>query len=184
MENMDIPTHLAIAENKSYLYVCGISEKRLYDLILNDMKSMPLLRERVRMAAGQIWMAAPEIPNDRENMMVDVAASAPVGVYVFPSAQGIDISETHGNYFPQCVERGLLTGGLSCYISNGNAVAVFASSSDVVVNIVLHPYVPLGHIATRNIEGRKCIPFDISVERGWFLYNSESLGAQIVDRLH
>ncbi|MDR2884332.1 MAG: hypothetical protein LBV09_04425 [Deferribacteraceae bacterium] len=98
-----------------------------------QVEHVTIMNEKVRLAAGQLWFTTPQVLDDGENVTIKLTADAPVDLYVFPSSQRIDMKD----HFEECARTSVTQTNFTCYINNGNAIAVFATYGEVGMAISL-----------------------------------------------
>ena len=171
MESINIPTRIIITDGFSYISACGLSRYGIYRLIVDDQyKNMPpVLKDKFRLAAGQVWVALPELDEKGENVTIKILSDTTINMYLFHSKKEVIFDGDNKNYFPECLVKsksGILE---KCFMEPGNLLAVMANDKDATVEIALYrDIIGEDDIAVQNFDGEDCIPFAFLTDKGWF----------------
>lgn len=165
--NAGLPNKLVLADNRLFVAVCGLDRDKLYTLILNDTAPVVLLKDYVRIAAGQVWFASPDVPRMGITANISVRASDDINLYVFISGTRIDMNDKWASY-PECGEAGASMIDKQCFIEQGNAVAVYAPARDVAFDIVVtERRFTKDDMVTAVYGGESCIVLDPAHYGDW-----------------
>ncbi|MDR0454069.1 MAG: hypothetical protein LBH05_04575 [Deferribacteraceae bacterium] len=170
MENADISTRVVITDNNlSYVSACGLSKTAVYRIILSEQNAAPALKDMVRLAAGQVWVAAPEIKESGESVKINITSDTPIDLFVFHSSKEIFFEGDKKNYFPECHVKAETDISEDCFMQSGNVLAIVSNYNDAAVEVTVHKNtIHEDDIAVQNFGKEECIPFALFADNGWY----------------
>lgn len=115
-----ISTYIKVDEKKKkiYNYACGISNKEMYNGIISDIRSTPIVEKTHTLKKGQIW-AFDLSRNGKDNLIIDVEfySASPFDVVLFPDKTEMNahIKGQYGRYNQECALFGVQDAKLTCH---------------------------------------------------------------------
>ncbi len=171
-----ISTYIKIDKNNNriYNYACGIKTTDMYNAVINDLRSEPIVVKNHTLKKGQVW-AFDLSRNNNKNLIVDIEfySAYPFDIILFPNREEMNahLKGQYGRYDKSCAAFSVQELKLTCQAPL-TSIIMFKSLEDknkFKCNIYKGGILPGDIKSEKSRKGSNCIQIDIVNNKG-FLY--------------
>lgn len=172
--NSGISTYIKKDNNKFYNYACGIDNDDMYNTIIGDLHTVPLVSKELDLRKGQVW-AFDLSRNNNKNLIIDVElfSADPVDIILFPNKQEMNahLKGLYSRHNKDCALFNTSDAKLTCHAPLTGILMVKSHSDDNRFRCrVYRGGILSGDIKSeKSKNGNNCIQIDIN-SQGTFQY--------------
>ncbi len=167
LANIKIDARIEYEDGKPYVYVGGLDAVKLYDTIMNDIRSTPLASRELLLKEDQIWAVnLSDGLNIPMSIDIVVKSNKPFDMSLFANMEEVNryFSNNNGIMLQTCNKASTTAVNQTCLVP-ANSVLVFVShDADNKFNASVYKggLIP-NDISEKVIDGRTYIPADMAL---------------------
>lgn len=131
--NSGINSFITYENDKYYVFACGIKREEMYEAIMEDMKSKPLIKKELTLKNKQVWAFDFNRKNDKSIAVnIEIYSQKPVNVLLFPNKTEMKahLNNQYSRYNKECSRFNTLDVNIPCIVSKNSILMVESSADD------------------------------------------------------
>lgn len=131
--NSGIESFIRKENDNYYVYACGIKREEMYESIVEDMRSKPLIKKELTLKNKQVWAFDFNRKNNKSMAVnIEIYSQKPVNVLLFPNRTEMKahLSNQYSRYNKECSQFNTLDVNIPCIVSKSSILIVESLEND------------------------------------------------------